>query len=95
MPSNLKKSTTKSQSSKLSVKSVQDDLDSSCDEDVDPKNKSKNDDSDHDEQEDSKDYCKGGYHHVNIGDIYNDRYKVLRKVGWGHFSTVWLSWDTK
>lgn len=94
----LKKSSTKSQSSKLSTGkgSIQDDLDISCDEDNnDSKNKSKNDESDHDEQEDPKDYCKGGYHHVNIGDIYNDRYKVLRKVGWGHFSTVWLSWDTK
>lgn len=94
----LKKSSTKSQSSKLSSgkASIQDDLDSSCDEDNnDSKNMSKDDESDHDEQEDPKDYCKGGYHHVNIGDIYNDRYKVLRKVGWGHFSTVWLSWDTK
>lgn len=53
------------------------------------------DKSDNEEQEDPKDYCKGGYHHVNIGDVYNERYKVLRKVGWGHFSTVWLSWDIK
>lgn len=70
-------------------------LESSFDEENDDsKNKSKNE-SDNDEQEDPKDYCKGGYHHVNIGDVYNDRYKVLRKVGWGHFSTVWLSLDTK
>lgn len=75
--------------------SVQDDLNSSFDEDNKSNDKSKNDESDHDEQEDPKDYCKGGYHHVSIGDFYNDRYKVLRKVGWGHFSTVWLSWDTK
>lgn len=53
------------------------------------------DKSDNEEQEDPKDYCKGGYHHVNIGDVYHERYKVLRKVGWGHFSTVWLSWDIK
>lgn len=52
-------------------------------------------DSDSEEQEDTKDYCKGGYHPVNIGDVYNGRYKVIRKVGWGHFSTVWLCWDTK
>jgi len=68
------------------------DLDS-CDDNY--CDKSKNDGSDTDEQEDYKDYCKGGYHHVNIGDVYNDRYKVLRKVGWGHFSTVWLAWDMK
>ena len=48
-----------------------------------------------DEQEDSKDYCKGGYHVVNIGDTYSNRYNVIRKLGWGHFSTVWLCWDTK
>ncbi|KAL5518147.1 hypothetical protein EMCRGX_G003832 [Ephydatia muelleri] len=49
--------------------------------------------SDEEEQEDPRDYCKGGYHPVQIGDIYNKRYKVLRKLGWGHFSTVWLCWD--
>jgi hypothetical protein len=51
--------------------------------------------SDNEEQEDPKDYCKGGYHAVRIGDLYNQRYHVLRKLGWGHFSTVWLCWDFK
>uniref|UniRef100_A0A8C5W694 non-specific serine/threonine protein kinase n=1 Tax=Microcebus murinus TaxID=30608 RepID=A0A8C5W694_MICMU len=49
--------------------------------------------SDDDEQEDPNDYCKGGYHIVKIGDLFNGRYHVIRKLGWGHFSTVWLSWD--
>ncbi|XP_026204683.1 SRSF protein kinase 1b isoform X1 [Anabas testudineus] len=49
--------------------------------------------SDDDEQEDPNDYCRGGYHHVKIGDLFNGRYHVIRKLGWGHFSTVWLSWD--
>ncbi|XP_018103698.1 SRSF protein kinase 1 S homeolog isoform X3 [Xenopus laevis] len=49
--------------------------------------------SDDDEQEDPNDYCKGGYHHVKIGDLFCGRYHVIRKLGWGHFSTVWLSWD--
>ncbi|XP_056885845.1 SRSF protein kinase 1b isoform X3 [Takifugu flavidus] len=49
--------------------------------------------SDDDEQEDPNDYCKGGYHHVKIGDFFNGRYHVIRKLGWGHFSTVWLAWD--
>ncbi|XP_049844243.1 SRSF protein kinase 3-like isoform X3 [Schistocerca gregaria] len=49
--------------------------------------------SDDDEQEDPKDYCKGGYHPVKIGDLFHVRYHVVRKLGWGHFSTVWLCWD--
>lgn len=47
------------------------------------------------EEEDSEDYCKGGYHPVSVGETYkNGRYVVVRKLGWGHFSTVWLSKDT-
>ncbi|CDS35528.1 expressed protein [Echinococcus multilocularis] len=49
--------------------------------------------SDNDEQEDPQDYVKGGYHPVKIGQMYNGRYHVVRKLGWGHFSTVWLCWD--
>lgn len=49
--------------------------------------------SDDEEQEDSADYCKGGYHPVRIGDLFLSRYHVTRKLGWGHFSTVWLCWD--
>ncbi|CAL8318955.1 unnamed protein product [Merluccius merluccius] len=49
--------------------------------------------SDDEEQEDSSDYCKGGYYPVQIGDLFNARYHVVRKLGWGHFSTVWLCWD--
>ncbi|EPB76069.1 kinase domain protein [Ancylostoma ceylanicum] len=51
--------------------------------------------SDDEEQEDPRDYRRGGYHPVNIGDVFNRRYHVIRKLGWGHFSTVWLCWDTK
>merc|ERR1719193_2107364 len=49
--------------------------------------------SDDDEQEAPQDYTKGGYHPVKIGDLFNNRYHVIRKLGWGHFSTVWLCWD--
>jgi len=49
--------------------------------------------SDDDEQEDPRDYTKGGYHPVKIGDLFHNRYHVVRKLGWGHFSTVWLCWD--
>ncbi|KAG8217110.1 kinase-like protein [Butyriboletus roseoflavus] len=48
------------------------------------------------EEEDWEDYVKGGYHPVQIGDAFSDgRYIVVRKLGWGHFSTVWLAKDTK
>jgi serine/threonine-protein kinase SRPK3 len=31
---------------------------------------------------------------VSVGEQYNNgRYSVVRKLGWGHFSTVWLSKD--
>ena len=47
------------------------------------------------DEEDSEDYCKGGYHPVFVGETYNNgKYVVVRKLGWGHFSTVWLSRDT-
>ncbi|CAM9104333.1 unnamed protein product [Bubo scandiacus] len=51
--------------------------------------------SDEGEQEDPQDYCKGGYYPVRIGDLFNGRYHVVRKLGWGHFSTVWLCWDIR
>ena len=36
-------------------------------------------------------YKMGGYHPVSIGDSFNQhQYVVLKKLGWGHFSTVWL-----
>ncbi|KAJ1907521.1 serine/threonine protein kinase, CMGC [Coemansia sp. IMI 209127] len=46
------------------------------------------------DEEDIEDYRKGGYHPVKVGDNFKDgRYKVVRKLGWGHFSTVWLAYD--
>ncbi|GAA6048848.1 hypothetical protein JCM3770_003650 [Rhodotorula araucariae] len=49
-----------------------------------------------DEEEKLSDYEPGGYHPVRVGDVYGpkDRYVVVRKLGWGHFSTVWLARDT-
>lgn len=41
-------------------------------------------------------YRTGGYHPVKLGDLYvsgSSRYRILRKLGWGHFSTVWLCSD--
>ncbi|GAB2300635.1 hypothetical protein Dimus_034670 [Dionaea muscipula] len=48
------------------------------------------------EDEGTEDYRRGGYHAVRIGDTFkNGSYVVQSKLGWGHFSTVWLAWDTK
>lgn len=45
-------------------------------------------------EEDMKDYVPGGYHTCYIGETYkNNKYTLVRKLGWGHFSTVWLAKD--
>ncbi|GEQ72326.1 hypothetical protein JCM33374_g6013 [Metschnikowia sp. JCM 33374] len=45
-------------------------------------------------EEDPKDYVPGGYHTCYIGETYrNNKYTLVRKLGWGHFSTVWLARD--
>ncbi|XP_043563716.1 SRSF protein kinase 3-like isoform X3 [Chiloscyllium plagiosum] len=43
--------------------------------------------------EDPAEYHTGGYHPVKLGDIFNGRYQVVRKLGWGYYSTVWLCQD--
>ncbi|KAJ0771728.1 putative protein kinase CMGC-SRPK family [Helianthus annuus] len=48
------------------------------------------------EDEGTEDYRRGGYHAVRVGDKFkHSRYVVQSKLGWGHFSTVWLAWDTQ
>ncbi|XP_061730802.1 SRSF protein kinase 2-like isoform X2 [Nerophis ophidion] len=47
----------------------------------------------YEEQENPAEYGIGGYYPVEIGEIFEDRYQVVKKLGWGHFSTVWLCWD--
>jgi serine/threonine-protein kinase SRPK3 len=47
------------------------------------------------EDEGTEDYRRGGYHAVRPGDTFkHGAYVVQSKLGWGHFSTVWLAWDT-
>jgi len=38
-------------------------------------------------------YCPGGYHPVNLGDRFHDRYRVVQKFGFGVYSTAWLAND--
>ena len=45
---------------------------------------------DHEKRED---YKVGGYHPVELGDRMNGRYRVIRKLGYGQYSTVWLVVD--
>ena len=43
--------------------------------------------------EDPHRYRPGGYHPVHLGDIYYERYRVIHKLGFGSYSTVWLARD--
>jgi hypothetical protein len=38
-------------------------------------------------------YVTGGFHPVSPGETYNDRYLIIRKLGFGSTSTVWLGDD--
>lgn len=51
--------------------------------------------SDSSEDEGLPDYRIGGYHPVHVGEVFLDRYIIIQKLGWGHFSTVWLTKDLK
>ena len=53
------------------------------------------DDQDSSEDEGMPDYKIGGYHPIHVGEILMDRYIIIQKLGWGHFSTVWLTKDLK
>jgi serine/threonine-protein kinase SRPK3 len=41
--------------------------------------------------EEIDDYQKDGYHCAHVGEIIDSKYVILKKLGWGHFSTVWLA----
>ena len=41
-------------------------------------------------------YHRGGYHRVHLSDcLSNGRYKILHKLGWGEYSTVWAARDIR
>lgn len=47
-----------------------------------------------DDCEDPENYELGGLHPVHLGDEYDDgRYRIVHKLCWGGFSTVWLARD--
>lgn len=39
-------------------------------------------------------YRPGGYHPIMIGDMLHGRYRIVDKLGFGGYSTVWLAWDS-
>lgn len=50
----------------------------------------------HEEVEDLEEYREGGFHPVSIDDeLDRGRYKIIHKLGYGTFSTVWLARDVK
>ena len=40
-------------------------------------------------------YTPGGYHPIVTGDVLHDRYRIVNKLGFGGYSTVWLARDTR
>jgi hypothetical protein len=42
-----------------------------------------------------EEYRPGGYHPVELGDVFENKYRVMRKLGYGAYSTVWLARDTE
>lgn len=43
-----------------------------------------------------EEYRPGKFHPIHLGDLLNDaRYKIIRKLGYGSYSTVWLARDDK
>ncbi len=41
------------------------------------------------------DPATNGYLPIGIGDTLGSRYKAVRKIGWGVYSTVWIAEDTR
>ena len=49
-----------------------------------------------DPTEDIEEYRPGKYHPVHLGNLFCDaKYEVVRKLGYGAYSTVWLAKDRK
>ena len=48
-------------------------------------------DNDDNDVEDLDDFNVNGYHPAHVGEILDSKYVILKKLGWGHFSTVWLA----
>jgi len=38
-------------------------------------------------------YKPGGYHPIMFGDVLHSRYRIVDKLGYGGYSTIWLARD--
>lgn len=47
------------------------------------------------EEETIPDFLAARYYPVRIGEVFESRYQVVGKLGYGVFSTVWLARDLK
>jgi serine/threonine protein kinase len=45
------------------------------------------------ECEDLENYEPGGFCPIHLGNVYDDRYRIVTKLGFGGFSIVWLARD--
>lgn len=46
-----------------------------------------------DDVEDVEMYALGGYYPVDLQSILNNRFKIIHKLGYGGFATIWLAQD--
>lgn len=53
---------------------------------------SNNEEIDDNDAESLGDFKEDGFHPTHVGEIIDSKYIVLKKLGWGHFSTVWLAY---
>jgi len=94
-PLNIKKKN-KTKRKKKQASSLPNDIIKTLDEEESPIDyNSSEDEIDDNEIDEGQGYRKGGYHPVTIGEWYKHRYQIKKKLGWGHFSTVWLALDSK
>lgn len=40
-------------------------------------------------------YYQKHYYPVKIGEIFSNRDRIIAKLGYGAYSTVWLAWDDR
>ncbi|EPE07866.1 protein kinase domain-containing protein [Ophiostoma piceae UAMH 11346] len=47
------------------------------------------------EAENPNRYGPGGYHVVRIGDVLHEHYRIVTKLGYGGYTTIWLAHDSR